>query len=37
MAMLKRIDEDLFQRFLAFDTAFPILYQASTQWLEKDD
>jgi hypothetical protein len=35
--MLKRIDEDLFQRFLAFDPALPILYQASTQWLEKDD
>jgi hypothetical protein len=35
--MLKRIDEDLFQRFLAFDPAFPILYDASKQWLERDD
>jgi hypothetical protein len=35
--MMQRIDEGLFERFLAFDPAFPKLYEASKQWLEKDD
>jgi glutathione S-transferase len=37
MTMMQRIDQGLFERFLAFDPAFPKLFEASKQWLEKDD
>jgi hypothetical protein len=33
---LKRVDEGVFQRYLALDSTFPRLYDASKQWLEKD-
>jgi hypothetical protein len=35
--MIKRIDEKLFQRYLELDEAFPKLYEATKQWLVKDD
>ncbi|KAF1841199.1 uncharacterized protein K460DRAFT_322182 [Cucurbitaria berberidis CBS 394.84] len=35
--MVSRINGDIFPRFLALDPAFPKLYEASKQWLEKDD
>jgi hypothetical protein len=34
---VKRISEDLFKTFLALDEAFPRAYEASKQWLEKDN
>ncbi|KAH7080389.1 glutathione S-transferas-like protein [Paraphoma chrysanthemicola] len=37
LAMVKRIDEKKFKRYLELDEAFPKLYEASKQWLEKDD
>ncbi|KAH4075478.1 hypothetical protein HBH92_042280 [Parastagonospora nodorum] len=37
MHMIKRLDEDVFQRFLAYDPALPKLYDACKPWLEKDD
>jgi glutathione S-transferase len=37
LTMMQRIDQGLFERFLAFDPAFPKLFEASKQWLEKDD
>jgi hypothetical protein len=35
--MIERLDESLFERFLALDPAFPKIYEASKQWLERDD
>lgn len=37
LAMIKRLDEGLFKKFLEFDDAFPKLFEASREWLEKDD
>ncbi|KAF1915049.1 hypothetical protein BDU57DRAFT_517833 [Ampelomyces quisqualis] len=37
LAMIKRLDDELFRRFLDFDEALPQLFEASKQWLEKDD
>jgi hypothetical protein len=34
---LRRLNEDMFQKFLTLDSAFPTLYDASKQWLERDD
>ncbi|KAF1956230.1 hypothetical protein CC80DRAFT_472986 [Byssothecium circinans] len=34
---MKRIDVDMFQRYLGFDPAFGQVYDASRQWLAKDD
>jgi hypothetical protein len=33
----ERIDRGLFEKFLEFDDALPKLYEASKEWLEKDD
>jgi hypothetical protein len=35
--MIKRLDENFLGRFLALDPAFPKVYEASKQWLERDD
>lgn len=35
--MLKRLDEEKHDRFMALDSAFPKIYEASKQWLEKDE
>ncbi|KAL5113750.1 hypothetical protein ACEQ8H_008362 [Pleosporales sp. CAS-2024a] len=37
MHMMKRIDVNVFRRFLEFDAALPKLYDACKRWLEKDD
>ncbi|KAF2472248.1 uncharacterized protein BDR25DRAFT_333615 [Lindgomyces ingoldianus] len=34
---LKRLDKGVFERFLSFDTAFSTIYDASKEWLAKDD
>jgi hypothetical protein len=34
---LKRVDQKIFDRYLAQDSAFGALYDASKEWLEKDD
>jgi hypothetical protein len=34
---VKCISEDLFKKLLALDDAFPEAYEASKQWLEKED
>jgi hypothetical protein len=34
---MKRVDTDVFERFLSLDAAFGKVYDASKQWLEKDD
>lgn len=34
---IKRLDEQAFQRMLSYDPAFPKLYEASRQWLTKDN
>ncbi|CAO2650788.1 Nn.00g020800.m01.CDS01 [Neocucurbitaria sp. VM-36] len=33
---MRRVSSDLFERTLALDSAFPKVYEASKQWLEKD-
>lgn len=33
----KRVDEDVFKRYMALDDAFPKVYSACEQWLEKLD
>jgi hypothetical protein len=33
----KKVGEDIFTKILSLDDTFPKLYQASTQWLEKED
>jgi hypothetical protein len=33
---MKRLDKEKFERFVALDSAFPKVYEASKQWLEKD-
>jgi glutathione S-transferase len=37
LQMMKRIDQGLFERFLAFDPAFPKVFEASKEWLAKED
>jgi glutathione S-transferase len=37
MHMMKRMDEEVFQRFLEFDPVFGKLYEACEPWLKKDD
>jgi hypothetical protein len=34
---LRLIDEDMFRELLALDPTFPKIYDASKQWLEKDE
>jgi hypothetical protein len=34
--MIKCLDEGSFRQFLALDSAFPKLYEASKGWLKKD-
>ena len=34
---MKRLDSQIFERYLAFDPAFQELYDASKQWLAKED
>ncbi|KAG9186962.1 hypothetical protein G6011_10070 [Alternaria panax] len=34
---VKRINQDLFEKLMALDDAFPKVYEASKQWLEKED
>lgn len=34
---LKRIDEKIYKRFIELDPSFSRVYDASKQWLEKDD
>jgi hypothetical protein len=34
---LRQLDEEMFQKFLTLDSAFPTLYDASKQWLERND
>jgi len=34
---VKCISEDKFKKLLALDDAFPKVYEACKQWLEKDD
>jgi glutathione S-transferase len=36
LRMMERVDEPNFERFLALDSTFPKVYEASKQWLEKD-
>jgi hypothetical protein len=33
---LKCVDEEFFQRYIGLDPAYPKLYEASKQWLERD-
>ena len=35
--MIKVIGDAEFERYMALDPAFPKVYEASKQWLEKDD
>lgn len=35
--MIRRIDGQVFQRYLAFDPRFSEIYEASQQWLVKED
>jgi hypothetical protein len=35
--MVKRIEEDLYQRVVKIDPVYGKLYDASKQWLERDD
>lgn len=37
LQFLKRVDEVLFKRFLDLDPAFPKIYDASKEWLQKED
>lgn len=34
---LKRVDEHVFKRYMELDEAFPKVYSACEQWLEKQD
>jgi hypothetical protein len=34
---LKRVDVEVFERFIAFDQGFATIYDASKEWLKKDD
>lgn len=34
---LKRVESGLFERFVALDPAFSEVYDASKEWLKKDD
>jgi hypothetical protein len=34
---VKRLDEQMYQRLLSFDPAFPKVYEASRQWFAKDN
>ena len=34
---LERLDEDIFKRYLALDPAFPRVYEASKEWLIRDN
>ncbi|KAJ4323073.1 hypothetical protein N0V94_002097 [Neodidymelliopsis sp. IMI 364377] len=34
---VKRLDEQMYQRLLSFDPAFPNVYEASRQWFAKDN
>lgn len=34
---LKCIDEAIFQRYMQLDSAFPKVYEASKEWLQKVD
>lgn len=35
--MMKRVDEKVFERYLALDEAFPVVYDACKEWLVKED
>lgn len=37
LQFLKRLDESAFERFLGFDEAIGKVYDASKEWLERDD
>jgi hypothetical protein len=37
LKFMQRLDTDNFERFLSLDPAFGKVYDASKQWLEKDD
>lgn len=37
LQFLKRVDDSVFQRYLALDPTFPKIYEASKQWLQKED
>ncbi|KAH8727575.1 hypothetical protein GQ44DRAFT_703467 [Phaeosphaeriaceae sp. PMI808] len=37
LQFFKRVDENVYKRFLALDPAFPKVYDACKQWLEKED
>ncbi|KAF2018679.1 hypothetical protein BU24DRAFT_447328 [Aaosphaeria arxii CBS 175.79] len=34
---LKRVEVDVFERFLSLDNSFSAIYEASSEWLKKDD
>lgn len=37
LQMVKRIDEKKFERFIAIDPALPKIFEASKEWLKKED
>ncbi|KAF2733185.1 glutathione S-transferas-like protein [Polyplosphaeria fusca] len=37
LQFMKRLDSEIFERYLAFDPAFSEIYNASKQWLVKED
>jgi hypothetical protein len=37
MHFIKRVSEDHFKKLMSLDDAFPKLFEASKQWLERED
>ncbi|KAJ4301908.1 hypothetical protein N0V90_004004 [Kalmusia sp. IMI 367209] len=37
LQFMKRVDESVFQRYLELDPTFPRIYEASKQWLARED